>query len=495
MLEYIVFTTGAVVMIFELVGARILGPYVGTSTYAWTSIIGVVLASLSAGYYFGGRLADKRPYPEPLLYSVVFAAIAIAYCALFKDAIALPLSVVGMPVEMKSVLMSFVLFAPASFFLGMVSPYAVRLKMSVVEKAGSTSGNLYALSTAGSIFGTFLAGFYIIPQFGSTHTLFALSLVLAVVSLPLYVLRPYRFFATIHLLYGILFVSVWVGWMGMVQLTHAFLVADRDTEYNRIWVYNAEDPRTEKPMLALATDPYGTQAGMFSDGDPELVFSYTKFYRLYEHFVPHPKDALMIGGCAYTYPRDFLRTAPQAYLDVVEIDPGMTKVAEDFFGLTPMERLRIIHEDGRVYLNQVTKKYDVIFGDAFNSASSVPFQLTTVEAVRRQYESVREGGIVMVNIISALEGEKSAFAKAEYATYKAVFPQVFLFAVQGAGMKRDLNQNIMLVAVKSDAKMSLSSDDEEMQDYLSRLTTIEEGDARVLTDDFAPVEYYKRMSL
>jgi len=102
---------------------------------------------------------------------------------------------------------------------------------------------------------------------------------------------------------------------------------------------------------------------------------------------------------------------------------------------------------------------------------------------------------VMINIISALEGEKGAFAQAEYATYKAVFPQVFLFAVHGADINRSANQNLMLVAVKSDTEVSLVSDDEEMQKYLSGLATVEEGEVPVLTDDFAPVEYYKRMSL
>jgi len=491
-LEIIVFVCGAVVMVFELVGSRVIGPYVGTSTYAWTSLIGVILASLSVGYYAGGYLADKKPNVRPLALIILFSAIAIAFSAFTKDIFSEIISTLRAVLEVKSVMISLILFAPASFFLGMVSPYAVRLRISDVTKAGRTAGNLYAISTAGSIFGTFLAGFYIIPNLGSTNSLIILSIVLL--------------FAA--------FLLLWGGKMGRPVTTAVFLliiflslayivsigekeilVADIDTEYNRIWVFRSIDFLTGKPILALTTDPYGTQAAIFADGTDDLVFDYTKFYRLFSHFAPNPRNALMIGGGAYTYPRDFIKNYPNAKMDVVEVDPGITGIARKYFGLKDENNLAIYHQDARIYLNENKKKYDVIFGDAFNSASAIPFQLTTKEAVQKEYEALNGDGVIMVNILSAIEGEKGKFARAEYATYKAIFPQTFLFAVQDTS-DADKTQNIMLVALKSEKIPKWESTDKETNKFLSQVWNKPiAGDVSALTDDFAPVEYYKRISL
>jgi len=492
-LEIVVFISGAVIMIFELVGSRIIAPYVGTSIYAWTSLTGVILASLSIGYYIGGYWADKRPNTRPMAAIMIFSAVAIAFSAFTKDIFSAIISTSQVVLEIKSVMISVILFAPASFLLGMISPYAVRLKMSDIAKSGKTAGNLYAISTAGSIFGTFLAGFYIIPNFGSTNSLIILSITLL--------------FMTVLLLFGtrigksikvaVFILIVFLGLTSIVSIVEQkIFVADVDTAYNRILVFRTDYSTTKKPILALATDPYGVQAAMFTDGTNDLVFDYTKFYRLFSYFVPNPTGVLMIGGCAYTYPRDFIKNYPDAKMDVVEIDPGMTAIARKYFGLNDEKNLTIYHQDARIYLNENKKKYDVIFGDAFNSASEIPFQLTTKEAVAKEYNALNEGGVIMINIISAIEGKRGKFARAEYATYKTIFPQVFLFAVRNVndGSK---TQNIMLVALKSEKDLRLESpNNKEIEKLLSQVwkKPIAE-DMPVLTDDFAPVEYYKRISL
>src|SRR3989344_1046312 len=181
-LEFTVFICGAVVMIFELIGSRITGPYVGTSIYAWTSLIGVILASLSLGYYIGGLAADKRPETKPLATIIFLSAVAIVVAFFLKDLVSSSIILMPFSIELKSVFISIIIFAPTSVLLGMVSPYAVRLRIKDSEKAGRTVGNLYAISTLGSIFGTFLGGFYLIPNFGSNSSLFALSIILVITS-------------------------------------------------------------------------------------------------------------------------------------------------------------------------------------------------------------------------------------------------------------------------------------------------------------------------
>jgi predicted membrane-bound spermidine synthase len=182
-LEIVAFFCGAVVMAFEIVGSRMLGPYVGTSMFAWTSIIGVILLSLSIGYFWGGRIADMRPRADILSLFIFISALFIIITLVVKESV-LEILLRSMDnIHVVSVIASLVLFAIPSILLGMVSPFAVRIKMKSLEKSGSTVGNLYAISTVGSIVGVFLAGFILIPTLKITNILMLLAIVLISVSM------------------------------------------------------------------------------------------------------------------------------------------------------------------------------------------------------------------------------------------------------------------------------------------------------------------------
>nr|MBA3352322.1 fused MFS/spermidine synthase [Blastocatellia bacterium] len=187
-LEVTVFVCGALVMIYEIVGSRIVSPFIGTSTYVWTSLIGVILASLSLGYWLGGRLADKRPDPK-VLASVIFVAGGLVSLTIFiKDIVLTAVASAPFGPGLKAVLASLFLFGPASVALGFVTPFAVKLRMLSLADSGATVGRLYALSTVGSIAGTFAAGFFLIPFVGSVRTLYIIAaslLVLALVFAPI----------------------------------------------------------------------------------------------------------------------------------------------------------------------------------------------------------------------------------------------------------------------------------------------------------------------
>jgi spermidine synthase len=265
-------------------------------------------------------------------------------------------------------------------------------------------------------------------------------------------------------------------------------LVDVDTRYSRIWVkpWYAVDNR---PVLSLRTDSLAIQSGMFLDKDDELVFRYSKYYRMADFFNPSIKDALVIGGAAYSYPKDFLKNHGAVSLDVVEIDPGMTAVAKKYFNLKDDDRLHIYHEDGRVFLNKNQKKYGAIFVDAFNSQASVPYQLTTKEAVQRIYDSLSDDGVVMANVISAIDGPNGRFFRAEYATYKEVFPQVFVFQVYSTDPTK--HQNLIMVGLKKEWKKDLRPDSAELKGYMDMIYKRPiEKDVPALTDDHAPVDYY-----
>lgn len=182
-LEIVAFFCGAVVMAFEIVGSRMLGPYVGTSMFAWTSIIGVILLSLSIGYFWGGRIADMRPRADILSLFIFISALFIIITLVVKESVLEILLRSIDNIHIVSVIASLVLFAIPSILLGMVSPFAVRIKMKSLEKSGSTVGNLYAISTVGSIVGVFLAGFFLIPTLKITKILMLLAIVLISVSM------------------------------------------------------------------------------------------------------------------------------------------------------------------------------------------------------------------------------------------------------------------------------------------------------------------------
>ena len=475
-------------MIFELAGSRMLAPYLGTSIFVWTSIIGVILGSLSIGYWLGGKLADKKTSFDFLSSIILGAACAIFFVFIVKDLILYLFQLGRFGIEVSSFLSSLFLFAPASILLGIVSPYATRLKITNLENSASTVGNLYAISTVGSIAGTFFAGFFLIPHLGTTNIILLLSATLVITSIVLS--RRLAVFQVVVL--TAVLGSFWIN-KYIQQNLENLGIRVIDTEYNQVVLSEDTDKKTKKPALFLLTDPFVTQSAMFLE-DSDLVFEYTKFFRLANHFKPDLKKSLMLGGCAYSYPKDYLKKNPEALLDVVEIDPGMTTIAKEYFNLKDNPRLAIYHEDGRTFLNRINEKYDVIFGDTFNSFS-IPFQMSTRETASRQYDILNDDGLVILNMISAIEGKSGKFLRAEYATYRSIFPQVYIFPVTEPDDGAKI-QNVILIALKSDKQPDFKSEDPELDSYLkNRWTGAIANDVPIITDDFAPVEYYRYQTI
>jgi spermidine synthase len=482
LLEIVVFLCGAVVMMLELAGSRVMAPFLGTSLIVWSSLIGLILGALSLGYWFGGKLSDRDPNWRQFSGIILIAAVFVALTAWLKQPILVMIQTYIKDIRFGSLLATLILFAPASFLLGMISPYAVRLKIQNIDTSGEIVGNLYAISTLGSIFGTFLAGFYLLTRFGSSDLLYILAITLAVTSIIAFCKSGIKIKAAV--LSVIILSAALAGQAAAISEKNGLI--DRDSAYQRILIYNSKDGRTGRPTRLLKTDNFSVQSGIFLDGE-DLVFDYTKFYRIARHFNPDIKTALMIGGAAYTYPRDFLREYPSSTMDVVEIDPMVTELAKKYFGLKDNPRLNIFHADGRIYLNQNTKRYDAIYGDAFKSYNP-PYQLTTKESAERIYESLADNGVVLINIISSVEGYKGQFLRAEYKTFKELFPEVYVFAVSTPDAYTP--QNLMLVAMKQ-KPASMASGDPELQKFLTHLWTKKiTDDMPILTDDFAPVDNY-----
>jgi spermidine synthase len=487
LLKITVFISGAAVMILELIGARVLAPYLGTSIIVWTSLIGVVMASLSVGYYLGGKAADTKADYKILASIIFMAGVSIGTVAISKSVTLSFLQLQIADMRWASLLGALILFTPANVLLGAVSPYAVKLYFRDPERIGSTVGNLYAISTVGSIFGTYVTGFFLISHFGSTNLLFSLAVFLVFLSLLIY---PVKVMTRCFLVLAFSAMPLFNSNLQYLFASAGFL--DVDTKYNRVWILDGIDPVSGRPVRTLSTGARYIQSAMFLDGD-DLFLEYIKFFNLAGYFNQNIKKALMIGGGAYSYPKDFLSRHKDTEMDVVEIDPGLTDLARKFFGLKGLPRLNVFHQDGRVFLSKTDNKYDAVFIDAF--ASSVPFHLTTQEFVAMIFNRLNDGGVVAMNIIASIEGDTGRFLRAEYATYKLFSDFVYVFPVQEPKSGNKI-QNILLVAVKRDVITSdvpRTSDvvNNEFKKYLDNLWTADiEADMPILTDNFAPVDQY-----
>ncbi len=485
-LEATVGIVGAVIMILELTASRVLAPAIGSSLVAWTAIIGTIMATLAVGYELGGRLADRQKVGV-LEWLLFISAVTLAPIG-FLAPLLLPELQQGISdIRLRSISAALILFGMPTITLGAVLSYATGLALRSLSGAGTTVARMYVSSTIGSIVGTFIAGFFLIATMGNAGILFLLATVLMLLSC-LWAIAVRSSFIVLCLLCSMLALIAFIM-RGSPITRWPASIADIDTMYNRYIIRDLTETKTGRPVRYLQTSPFGSQSSMFLDADDDLVAPYLKFFRLAHHFNPDITHALMIGGGGFSFPKDYLRQNPDKTMDIVEMDGQLVDIGEKYFHLKKDDRMRIYESDARLFVQSTSNRYDVVFIDAFDSQYSIPFHLTTVQWVQSLKHILTENGIVVLNIVSSLEGVQSAFFHAQSATYAHVFPSVYAFAVSNP-IQPEKIQNIVLIAQKSGKQTSLVSDDPQIGQYLSHryLHPIKSTDGLLLTDDFAPIE-------
>lgn len=516
MLEIIAFFSGALVMVLEMVGGRVLAPHVGTSAIVWTSLIGVVLACLALGAWLGGRYADRNLSRKGLSMALAAAGCGTALTAFLHAGIGEFVTSSISSLYLSAVAAAIGIFAIPAVFFGMITPYVIRLRLASLEDAGATVGRLYALSTAGSIVGTFLGGFVLISWFGCTWILWGVAVSMLLLSFLNAMARPVPRMA-ILCLFCLMAVMDWNFQQFQAKTSKTHLV---ESPYNVVKIQEGLDPgHARKPVRLMATDPGYSQSGMLIDEPDRLYFDYTRYYALGPTFVPKASKILMLGGGGYSVPKWIL--SPRSGLDrettsltVVELDPAMTEIAKKWFALKPDPRMDIRHGDARIFLARNKEKHDLVFVDVFNSHYSVPFHIGTVEAARDLRNAVAPGGAVLMNIISAVEGEDGRLFRSIYHSMAKSFGSLAVYLVGRPDLPGRV-QNIILVAFPEAGRtpdislmspgdqlngsiLSASADPgrEEIRTMLaSRYDQPVPDDTPALTDDFAPVERYAMMLL
>lgn len=481
--EAVVFLCGAVVMILELVGSRLLAPYFGNSIFVWTSLIGVMLGFMALGNYLGGRLGDKYLSTTVLFWILVSASLSVSLIA-FTEGLVIPLLGNGSALRTEAVASAIVLFALPSTIFGMVSPYSIRLRMHAISDSGATVGSLYAISTLGSIVGTFAAGFWLIALIGSHSIIMWVAGVPLALSalffMPLDARRVAAFgVAVILILLAALF--------SKSSVQGAF-----DTQYERYMIRRGTDTRSGRPVVGLSPNiDGGSETIVYADNGEPLVTPYFMYLDLALKLAPRVNRTLLIGGGAFAYPRHQFSLYPNSTTDVVEIDPQLVQVSKRDFFLKDDPRTKIITEDGRTYLDRNTATYDVVILDAFKGKGSVPYQLATRESMQHVYHALSGKGILVMNLLGSYGGSDKRFIEAEYATLKSVFPRVEVYAAEAPGDPQ-ARQNLMIIAAKDPtfdiqgATQRLAPDlaANHLANYAAPAGT------RIITDDYAPVDQY-----
>jgi len=469
-------------MIFEILWARILWVYVGTSLFVWTSIIGLILFALSLWYYIWWRLSDG--WSNLISVAKIFSLCALGFTLIpyISDPILILITTYISDVRYSSLLATLILFVPVSIALWMIQPICTKVQLEDMKSAGKIIGRIGSIGTIGSIIWTICAWFFLIPYFWIYSLLIAMSVVC--VSISLLLSGRILLFLNLALLLFVLLTygvnklhseSLKAAWITQIETSYSHLTI-KDEQRNGVKVRN------------LYVDNV-THAGMSLESD-ELLYPYTRAYHLFEVFNPDAHDVLMLGWAAYSFPKSFLSRHGAKYLNVVEIDPGMTRVAKEYFNLEDSDRLRTIHSDARVYLNVSDKKYDAILWDAFGSYYSIPYQLTTRETVEKKYNLLSENGVVLLNIISSLSWNTSKFLHAQYKTYASIFPDVQIIPISHPD-DESVVQNIMLIARKNPSTKIGEAKNLQEQEFLAQMRYLElDASTKVLSDDYAPVDFF-----
>lgn len=501
-----VFITGAAVLIIEVAGVRILSPYFGTSLIVLSSVLTVILGALSLGYIIGGKLSDAYPTHTKLFQIITAAGVTTLLTELLSIILLEQHSAVFSHVLGPLIISIGIFFVP-SFLLGTVSPYVVTLTglHAKQHERGSVTGIVFFWGTIGSIVGSLLTGFVLVPLLGLTKSIVGtgvMLILLGTLGLILFdrITEPTHSFLTIiarqqrfFLLTLVAIVFILSG-IRLSESPRSNAVYEGEGLYSHILIYDTE--YRGKATRILKRDQ-NHSSGIFLNSK-EHAFEYTHFADLYSYLVPEAKSYLVIGGGAYTVPRIILTHDPSLTFDVVEIEPVLFTLAHQYFDLD--ENLPITNHvlDARVFLRSTTSQYDVIFVDAFSTDMTVPPHLASAEFFISIRDHLTKDGVMIMNTVGNISKNAPTLTGSITKTIGHVFSNYKIYPLNPRFP--EAFQNVMFIARNSDIPID-TKDASAMspalfgssQRLISSLelpkNTFNFEQELVLTDDKAPVEY------
>lgn len=484
-----VFVTGASVLVVEIVAIRILSPYYGNTIYTTSSVIGIVLAALSFGYYLGGKLSDAYPTYK-LFYLIIFMSGLLVIFIQILNEYFLPVLSSLLPITTGPLISSLFLFLIPSLLLGLLSPYAIKLHKKEENQIGQRSGEVFFWSTLGSISGSLASGFLLIPYLGINAIIIGTGLILSLWGLFGFLLFERSNKKSIFLIF--LFILLISFTYLHSQEKDSSVLYEKDGVYEKIKISDGQ--LNSRPARFLILDRSSSSA-MYLNSD-EMAYEYTKYYQLYKLFRSEPKNAFIVGGGAYSIPKSLLNDSPNIQVDVTEIEPELFNLAKKYFNLKDNSRLTNHIKDGRRFLKRNHKKYDFIVSDVYYSFFSIPGHFTTSEFFSLAKDSLLEDGVFIGNFAGTIDKKYPSLILSEIKTFKDIFPNSYFFAVDSVQSLKP--QNIIFLGINGTKQIDFNSDlitknnNPIIQSLLQKnidLSKLELSKYQKLTDNFSPVEY------
>jgi predicted membrane-bound spermidine synthase len=458
------FVTGFAILVFELLSFRMLAPYFGNSSMVIGTIINSILLALAIGYYLGGHIADRRKAND-LIYQVILVSAAYIFLVYLTYPVFLK-SIAALPVIWGSLLAIIVLFFPPMILLSFVPPYLIKL-ISSTDDIGISSGRIFSLSTLGSIVGGLVTTFFLIPFIGTRTSILLSAIILCLLGVA--GLRSVRLLAAAA---AVLVISP----LALASRGESKIIFQDESVYNIIAVEQDGDIRYLRlndniGHHSVSIDPKTWLTGTFSD------------MHLLPYLLIDAERALVLGNGAGNIMMQAAHFS-RAAIDGVELDPDITRVGTQFFGLELNDRLRAYHEDARVFLQKTGEKYDVIHVDLYAGNPYIPFHLSTVEFFRLVSGALQPDGALVVNYPRFIEKDRQ-LSDHYLGTIKQVFPAVFtadevVYAFKTGTSAARLQE--MIVARQPAGTMFIVA-----RDALKNLREVGPLSS-FFSDDFAPVE-------
>lgn len=473
--------TGAAILIVEILGAKILAPYFGTSHFVWTAQIAVTLVSLSCGYYLGGRWVDRGADPAKLFAAIAAAGLYLAATIPFIASLAY--KCLDFRLALGSLISSAILFFVPLTLLAMVGPYLIRVLTRSVDTVGGNVGRLSAVSTLGSVLGTVLIGYVLIPLCRNSVTLLLTALVL--VSLGVIYYSVWGRKGTLPAVIVTLLLTGGIGFIGVQLDTHhsqrSVELLRANSNFGQLQVIQFPDEN-----LRLLENDYLTQ-NTYDSGKHVSASSFTYLlHGLAQMYHTNIHDALCIGLGVGIVPMEFATNGVR--VDVVEINPTVVPIAEKFFDFQP-DKMNLHIEDGRYFLNRCTNRYDVVILDAF-LGDSPPSHLMTREAFASIRRVLKPDGALVINSFASFERGHDFLGNSLAQTLREVFGNVRVHGRFGG--------NTMYVAAARDSLLPLREADlgeihwrcaEDTRETIRSVIEPDFSSGIVLTDDYNPSEF------
>jgi spermidine synthase len=446
-------------MSFEIIATRFLAPSFGNSVYVWGAVISLFLGAMTLGYTLGGRVTEKYSASSSLPLILIGAGAFILLAPAIQESVCRFFEPFGARVGTLGA--SFILFSPAGLLVAMVSPIAVHACVEEISKVGATAGRIYAVSALGSIFGTLVTSFFLIPLLGvaGIAILLAMSLFLCALQTKLLASGPKSVVSLVFL----------IAISGMVTLgLHQTLAAGgpkhvaffAETPYHNVSVVDTYRDRQ------LRFDNFVESS---IDLKPPYWSSsrYTDTFHLASLLVPEMRSVAFIGAGGGIGPREFKRFYPSLErIDVVDIDPVVLEVCRDYFYLEEDSLTQCHAIDGRQFVRHHDQLWDVVVLDAFTIGGQIPFHLATREYFQEISNHLNPDGVFVMNTNSALEGAFAPVFQSIYETIRGVYRHVFVYAHgYGFGVGSELTRNVIFVATNAETVPSREAMIEKAKDF------------------------------